>query len=246
MSGRVELVQASGEGDQSLHEQGGNRLAPVTVTVIEDDPAVRAHIVGIVAASARLAVVGEAESVAEAVALLDLRPGLMVLDLGLIDGSGIEVIRRARAEPALADMKILVLTLFSDEERVLSALTAGADGYLLKDTDDAVFLQEIFATLDGSAPISSAAAAHLLKKLRTEGTPGAPTSPPQPGFSLTPREIELLQLLAKGLSYKLAAQSLGISPNTVGDYVKSIYRKMDVNSRSEAVFEAINTGMIRL
>jgi DNA-binding NarL/FixJ family response regulator len=217
----------------------------IRVGVVEDDPIIRAHLIDLIGAAPGLQVVGEAASVSASEAVISLRPDLLILDLGLPDGSGIDIIRRVRRDTALSGCRILVLTLFSDERRVLDALSSGADGYLLKDTEDELFVREIFATLAGAAPISSAAAAHLLRQVRHQaGSPAEPS--PSPALALTPREIELLRVLAKGMSYKEAAGVMGISPNTVADYVKNIYRKMGVNSKGEAVFEAVASGVISL
>ena len=229
----------------------GSGAPPYGVVVVEDDPVVRSVISAIVASSDRLTLLNQIDTVEGAMTVLTDRPDILILDLGLPDGSGIDVIRAVRADPTLQGLKILVLTLFSDEERVMTALSAGADGYLLKDTEDAALLEKIFETLHGGSPISSAAAAHLLRRMRA-GLAGpeadarqAPSVDPA-AIPLTVRELELLQMLAKGLSYKETALTLKITPNTVGDHVKNIYRKLNVNSRSEAVFEGLNTGVIRL
>lgn len=212
------------------------------ILIVEDDPLVRANLRQAIEHSPGLELAGEAETVAGALALLGPSIDLVILDLGLPDGSGIDVLHALRADPALAGTRVLVFTLFCDEARVVAALGEGADGYLLKDTDPAELLRDIHATLEGAAPISPAAAAHLLRRFRA--APVAATA--TPAATLTPRETELLQLLSRGLSYAEAAQSLGISPHTVRDHVKNLYRKLGVNSRGEAVFEAVSSGMIRL
>ena len=141
------------------------------------------------------------------------------------------------------DAKALVVTSFGDRETVVSAVRAGADGYLLKDSSAAVILDGIEVTLEGGAPISSAAAVYLLDRLRN--APEIEVAAPE-NSGLTPREVELLELFAKGESYKDAARTLGISPLTVGNHVKSIYRKLAVHSRGEAVYEAIKTGQLSI
>lgn len=131
---------------------------------------------------------------------------------------------------------------FGDRDTVVQALSAGADGYLLKDSSPQQVLDGIAVTLAGGAPVSPAAAVYLLDLLRS---PAAPTAP-RPASSkaicddrLTPRETDLLRAFAAGNSYKEAARLLNISPHTVGNHVKSIYRKLEVNSRSEAL-RAVN------
>lgn len=125
---------------------------------------------------------------------------------------------------------------------MVRTIEAGADGYLLKDSSAADIENAIAAALDGGAPISAAAAVHLLERLRKQkddaGADGRP--------ALTRRETDLLQLFSKGYSYKETARILAISPLTVGNHVRSIYRKLDVHSRSEAVYEALQSGALRI
>lgn len=135
---------------------------------------------------------------------------------------------------------------------MVRALAAGADGYLLKDSTPEQVIDGIAITMDGGAPVSPAAAVYLIEFLRSPPptaetaattTPAefAPDSAPDPAAatlaqtSLTQREIELLRAFADGRSYKEAARELAISPHTVGNHVKSIYRKLEVRSRSEAL-----------
>src|SRR5690606_13468084 len=179
---------------------------------------------------------GVATCLAGSDALFEARPDLVLTDLGLPDGSGLDLIPRLRAQ----GIRSLVVTAFGDRETVLAALAAGADGYLLKDSPAGAVLDGIRQTLAGAAPISPAAAVFLLERFR----PPAASVPA--GERLTPRETELLTLFSRGHSYKSAARALGISPLTVGDHVKAIYRKLEVNSRGEAVFAAVRRGQLAL
>ena len=217
---------------------------PRRVAIVDDDPVVRAHFRDIVTRCSGLTVGGEAGSVLEAMSLIETDPDLFLLDLGLPDGSGLDVIAPIRAR---TNARVLVVTTFGDRETVVQALQAGADGYLLKDSEAAVILAGIEATLAGGAPISPAAAVYLLDLFRGGARDHVDDAPEQSSqSSLTPRELDLLKLFATGASYKEAARALEISPLTVGNYVKSIYRKLAVNSRGEAVYEAISGGHIKL
>jgi DNA-binding NarL/FixJ family response regulator len=166
-------------------------------------------------------------------------PDILLLDLGLPDIHGIEVIRHvARHHP---DCDVLVVTMFGDDHHVFEALEAGATGYLLKDSG----LDRIAACIHdlraGGSPISPSIARRVLARLRAEPAPPAPEPPPQ---VLTPREIELLKLVAKGLSFDSIGELLEISPHTVVAHVKKIYRKLAVHSRGEAVYEATQMGLL--
>jgi DNA-binding NarL/FixJ family response regulator len=165
----------------------------------------------------------------------------VLLDVGLPDGSGLTFIEEVHATHKAM---VLMVTTFGDRETVVAALRAGAEGYLLKDSNGATILAGIEATLAGGAPISPAAAVYLLDSLRA---PVAEAVAPEPAASfLTVREVELLKLFAKGASYKEAARELDISPLTVGNHVKSIYRKLAVNSRGEAVYSAMRSGQLKV
>lgn len=195
-----------------------------------------------VAAHSGLSLVATAGSLAEARTLLDGPVDLFILDLGLPDGSGIELIEEIRARGGL-EPKILVLSVLGDQETVLAAVLAGADGYLLKDNDSLDIGRQASDALIGGAPPSPSIAAYVLRYLR--GRQGQ-AKPEEGDPLLSPREIELLQLLARGYSNRKAAAELGISPHTISDHVKSIYRKLRVSSRGEAMVRAFRSGLLHL
>ncbi|MBD3729873.1 MAG: response regulator transcription factor [Sphingomonadales bacterium] len=207
---------------------------------MEDDPIVRDHFIDIVTAAPALDLAGLAPTIARGRELLALQPGLFLVDIGLPDGSGLDFIPEIKAQ---TDAQVLVVTSFGDRDTVVNAIRAGADGYLLKDSAPEVIARGIEVTLAGGAPISAAAAVYLLDRLRTAPLVEAAEAEDS---GLTAREVELLQLFARGDSYKEAARTLGISPLTVGNHVKSIYRKLAVHSRGEAVYEAIKTGQLKI
>ena len=212
------------------------------LALIEDDPGIRSHFAEIVASMADVRLVGSAGSVAEVAALLPLQPDLWLVDIGLPDGSGLDLIPRLKTANVA---RVLVITSFGDRQTVVRAIAAGADGYLLKDSSSEAITEGIRVTLDGGAPISAAAAVYLLERLREAPPPTpAPLNPDE--AALTAREIELLHCFAIGQSYKEAARTLGISPHTVGNHVKSVYRKLEVHSRAEAIYEAVQGGQLRL
>jgi DNA-binding NarL/FixJ family response regulator len=212
--------------------EGGAR-GTARIAIVEDDRGMREQLIELISASPELDLAGIAPTLQAGRKLIDLKPDLFLVDLGLPDGSGLDLITEVKAGCAA---KVLVLTLYGDRETVVTAVQSGADGYLLKDSTPAVILEGIAVTLQGGAPLSAAAAVFLLERLRKD--PALKPAVAHRTDELTEREIALLKLFARGLSYKETARELDISPLTVGNYVKSIYRKLAVNSRGEAVYAA--------
>jgi DNA-binding NarL/FixJ family response regulator len=184
-----------------------------------------------------------AMTLAEARASLQKRkPRVLLTDLQLPDGHGVELIRETRAR--LPDTEIMVISILGDEESVISAITVGATGYILKDafpTDIAATVRELVA---GHSPISASIARFIVR--RTQNTAEPPPGPQLNTTKLTPREIDILWGIAKGFSYAEIASHLGMSKQTVPGHIKSIYRKLEVHTRGEAVFEALQQGLIKL
>ncbi|MFP6560052.1 response regulator transcription factor [Paraburkholderia sp. B3] len=187
-----------------------------------------------------------AGDIAAARALLAEQPFAMVLaDVGLPDGSGIDLIRElSRHDPALP---ILVISAWSTEQIIVTALQAGATGYLLKERDDIEIALSIRSALRGGAPIDPFVARRILDLAgagrAAEGAgSGVPATPPGP--SLSPREIEILGLVGKGLTNREISEVLSLSRLTVECHIKNIYKKLAVNSRTQAVFEARTQGWL--
>lgn len=209
------------------------------VGILEDDPDLRLYLEQIVGGSDALTLAFSAGSVADAIAHIEpAHPDLCLVDLQLPDGSGLDFIAalKATASPA----RCLILTVLGDRESVLAALRSGADGYLLKDTPPEPLRRAMLATLVGETPLSPRAAGYLLEIWRS--TPAATKLRPE--VALTAREVEVLGLFSRGLSYREVAATLGISAHTIGDHVKAIYRKLDVHSCTEAIFEARQLGLM--
>jgi len=173
---------------------------------------------------------------------------LMIVDLGLPDGSGIEAIRAARRHRPDAD--ILVATVFADEANVVEAIYAGATGYLLKESTPAQWGAAIEELRAGNSPIDPKIARHILfafqngrsadrQKVNATEAASAPVN-----TKLSPRELEVLQLVAKGFTLVEVASYLSLSPHTTRSHAKAIYRKLEVGSQGEAVFEASALGLI--
>lgn len=214
---------------------------PARVAIVEDDPILREALTRMITLADDLQFVAAADTAASGRLVLQQPLDVLLIDLALPDGNGVDLIREASvSQPAL---KIIVVSIFGDARSVVNAIEAGAHGYLLKGADPNEAADAIRSVLAGGAPISPAVASHILARIRGRATTTkAPSGPPL----LSDKEIAILTELAKGFRYKEVARLHGISPNTVGDHVKSIYRKLAVNSRSEAVFEAVQAGLIQL
>ncbi|NOZ52424.1 MAG: response regulator transcription factor [Gammaproteobacteria bacterium] len=167
-------------------------------------------------------------------------PDVLLVDLGLPDLSGIEVIQYAAK--TYPNLDIMVITIYDDQQQVLNCIKSGATGYMLKDSLDHEFISAIKQLRMGGSPISPLIARLLLRKLCPPTLVKPEWDDEQP--KLSPRESEILTLLAKGLSYVEIACLLEISPHTVTATIKNIYRKLAVHSRGEAVYEASRMGLI--
>ena len=167
---------------------------------------------------------------------------VLLIDLGLPDASGLDVIRRCRRmQPACA---MMVLTMFGDEANMLSAFEAGAGGYLLKDGTEADLAAHVLSLHAGGSPMSPIIARQLLVRWQTRA--GAqPVAVPTASEALSPRESEVLNLLARGFTYTETAQRMGVFHSTVQTHVRNIYGKLGVHNKTEAVFEARQLGLLR-
>lgn len=212
--------------------------------IVEDDRLLRDSLVADVQASAVDWRVLAADGVSSALGLMQTHaPDAVFLDLGLPDGDGFGLIRRIRQlHPGC---EILVITVFADEQRVLRSLESGASGYILK-TDLPQYAGRLLSTIvSGGSPISPAIARRLIERLRPAEPRGRTGQAPAHGQEpLSQREAEILGLCAKGLRYAEIASVLGLSVHTVNAHLKSVYRKLMVNSRGEAVFEARRAGLL--
>lgn len=224
--------------------QPGNKKMTTTkaassVLIVEDDPFIRERLVQAVSAHPQLQVCCDSAFFEDALQMLNRqRPDVLLTDLGLPDGDGIALIREASR---LGDIESIVITVFGDEQHMMAAIEAGASGYLLKNSEIEAIGDSILEMLEGGSPMSPSIARALIKRFQPH------SAPPQPlEHDLTERELEVLGLIARGLNYNEISAALTISYHTVATHVKRIYRKLQVNSRSEAVYEAEQMGLIRI
>jgi DNA-binding NarL/FixJ family response regulator len=214
-----------------------------SVLLVEDDARTRARLARVIATNVDLVLVADVGNCADArVELARAAPDVLLTDLGLPDGSGIDLILETRRlHPHTRSM---VISVFGDEDHVVEAIRAGASGYLLKDATHKEVGRSIIALMAGGSPISPAVARYLLRLVQ----PTQVASLPQAGMrlvdELSARELEVLQLIADGSSYAEIGKRLFISVNTVGSHIKHIYDKLAVNSRGKAVHEARQLGLL--
>ena len=220
------------------------------VFIVEDDPDMREFFESGVARSEHLCVAASAGTLAQALALLDEvdPPDVLLTDLQLPDGSGLEIIRAVRQRfPACES---LVISMFGDEENVLAAIEAGALGYIHKDAAPDDIAQTILDMKAGASPISPMVARRVLAKYVSLQATRAGQAEPQPQVAvderptLSRREQEVLELIARGFSYLEIARLQGVSVHTVQTHIKNLYGKLAVHSKVEAVFEATRMGLL--
>jgi DNA-binding NarL/FixJ family response regulator len=221
-----------------------NPVARTRILIVEDDRAFRMMCEAVIRHDGLLETVASCGSAREATAVLDhVKADVGLVDLGLPDGSGVDVIRAIRRRQPRCD--VMVISVFHDEEAVVRAIEAGATGYLLKDSAPPDIAGSIHALRAGGAPISPMIARLLLDRMRSSGAARKATGRRAAVLALSEREIEILGIVAKGLSLGDIGRLLGISVNTVKTHVKRIYHKLAVKSRTEAVFEAQCMGLLR-
>lgn len=200
----------------------------ITVSVVEDKRAERELYARLINSTPGFRCLGACANAQAALEEIPRQPpNVVLMDLGLPKMSGIECTRQLKTQ--LPDLKIIMLTIYEQPDQILSALRAGADGYLLKKRLPAGLGQCILEVWEGGAPMSSGVAARVVAWFHEEGR-GAPEL-----ARLSPRELEILGGLARGLSYKEIAEKCGISRETVNGYIKSIYQKLHIHSRTQAV-----------
>lgn len=210
----------------------------VTVAIVEDDVGFRESLRLLVDAKPGYALVGAFDSAEAALADLgDDAPDVLLLDIRLPGEPGSRAVRVFKERyPGLV---VVMLTLYSDDEHIFEALCNGASGYLLKRTPPSRILEAAREALEGGAPMSPEIAKRVVEVFRRFPNPAA-----RPAEGLTPQEMRFLSLLAKGYSYQAAADALDVSINTVRKYVRAVYEKLHVHSRSEAVAKALRAGLI--
>lgn len=212
-----------------------------TILIVEDSEVTRQRLENAITKVGEFEVVGSVNKYADAVDFINKTPPTILLtDLDLPDGNGTDLIKLVQ-NPAITTQLAIVITVFGDSEHVINALKAGASGYLLKDDNYIEINDAIKLMLDGGAPISPNIARYLLDELslKAENTDTA-----NKNNILSPRENEVLILVSKGYTSKEIAEMLDLSYHTIREYISNIYKKLSVQNRTQAVYEATQMGLL--
>lgn len=209
----------------------------LTVLIADDHPLFRKGVRALLATMPQVRVVGEAANGADAVRLtLELQPDVVLMDLQMPGGDGLTAVRRiAAAQP---DVRVLVVTMFQDDDSIFAAMRAGARGYVLKDMDDNDITRAILAVGHGDAIFSPAIAVRMITFFSTRPPQSSPMFP-----ELTASERNVLRLMAKGMNNDAIAQQLALSPKTVRNYISTIFGKLQVADRAQAIVRAHDAGL---
>jgi DNA-binding NarL/FixJ family response regulator len=228
-----------------MQKHGATEAGEIRVVMVEDDLSFRALVQSAIAAEQGMRLVAVAGDVREGLALLaGPVADVLVVDLGLPDGSGIEVIRAARA--AWPQCEVIVATVFGDEDKVLSAIEAGAHGYLLKDALPASLVDEIRSVHAGGSPVSPMIARQMLRRLQPQSSaPVVPTEVAAAVESLSSRETQVLERMALGYTMHETAEFLGVALTTVQTFVRRIYQKLGVSSKLGAIDAGYRHGLLQ-
>ena len=205
----------------------------IAVSIVEDDASARQIIAGWLDRTESFACLSHHGSAEQAIeSLVPLQPRVVLMDINLPGMSGIECVRHLK--PLLPKTQFVMLTVYEDADHIFNALAAGATGYLLKQTPREELIEALKDVEGGGSPMTSNIARKVVQSFQQRRGPGIEAE------DLSPREHEVLDLLARGYLYKEIAESIGISLPTVNTYIRRIYEKLHVHSRAQAVARYTN------
>lgn len=201
----------------------------IRISIVEDDEPTRRILADVIRGAPDLTLLSDYGDPAQAIASLPRdKPDVVLMDINLLESTGVECVRQLK--PSMPATQFLMLTVYEDSDHIFAALAAGATGYLLKDTTREELLAAIHQIVQGGSPMSSSIARRVVSSFSRVQQSPAPNIE-----ELSPREQSVLSLLTKGYLYKEIAEQLGISVPTVNTYIRRIYEKLQVHSRSQAI-----------
>jgi DNA-binding NarL/FixJ family response regulator len=210
---------------------------PIAVAIVEDNPDIRMGTSYILRSSRACSVVGEYANAEDLIDDFDrTAPDVVLMDIGLPGINGIEAIEVLKREHSRVE--IVVLSVYEDDANVFRAICAGASGYIAKPAMPQQLLEAVEQAFGGGTPMSPRIARRVLEMFRQNAPP------PKADYRLTPRELEVLELLVKGEDYKSMAEKLFLSVFTVCAHIRNIYEKLHVHSKSQAVAKALTEQVV--
>lgn len=209
-----------------------------TLLIYEDNDNLRQSLTQLISREKNFTVMGAFRDCIDAEQqVVKYQPDVILMDIDLPEQNGIEGVKKIRRTNQKA--RILMLTVFDDTHLVYDALYAGANGYLLKKYISDRLVNAIYDVIEGGSPMSPAIARIIVDNIQKKGSPKEASE-----YNLTPREVDVLNSLAKGNSYKMVADELFISIETVRSHIKNVYSKLHVQSQTEAISKALREGLI--
>ena len=210
----------------------------IKVVIFEDNRSLREGLAALIGGSFGFECAGAFPNCNHLLKNIELtQPDVVLMDIEMPGLNGIDAVRIIKEE--FPTVKVLMETIFDDDEKIFNSICAGAEGYILKNTSPAEIMQAIKEIYDGGSPMTPSIANRVLKMVKQKPETGT-----KEAFDLSPREIEIVNFLVKGMSYKMIAASCYISIETVNVHIKNIYKKLHVHSKSEAVAKAIKGRIV--
>ncbi|HQV01681.1 MAG: response regulator transcription factor [Bacteroidia bacterium] len=211
-------------------------MQPIQVLIFDDHAEMRKMYALMLSTETDMICIGAYSNCMDAVKQVDKhKPDVILMDIEMPGKSGIDAVKEIKT--AYPDMKIIMQTIFSDDDKIFNSICNGASGYILKNSPLSDFTNAIRQVCNGGAPMSPGIALRVIERFRKEVKP---VNLPETQFNLTDKELEILNLLVSGLSYKLIADKINKSYHTVDSHIRKIYEKLHVRSATEAVRKAID------